>query len=173
MKKRLFDLANLALLALTGVFAYRWYPHLPARIPMHFNMAGQPDRWGGRGGFISLFAMPFVLTAVFYLLIRFLPGLGTNPRAMNIPHKEEFLKLPAEKRDIYWAVVKEFLAGLAAAINLLFYLIVRGATRIATGETSLLPFKLMLPALAAMALIMAFYFRRLITLPGKLVRGEE
>lgn len=171
--KRLFDLANLALLVLTGVFVCQSYPRLPARIPMHFNMAGEPDRWGGRGGFIGLFVMPFVLTAVFYLLIRFIPGIGANARYLNIPHREEFLKLPAEKRDVYWGVLKEFFAGLAAAVNLLFYLIVRGTVRIAMGEASLLPFSSMLPALVALALVMAFYFRRLITLPGKLVRGEE
>ncbi len=32
---------------------------------------------------------------------------------------------------------------------------------------------LFLTALAAMALLMIYYFRRMFTLPGKLVRGEE
>jgi len=171
--KRIFDLANLTLLFLTGVFVYRSYPRLPERIPMHFDMAGRPDRWGGRGGFISLFVTPLILTAVFYLLIRFIPRLGANARRMNIPHKEEFLKLPEEKRDIYWALLKEFFAGLAAAINLLFYLIIRGTVRIATGGADLMPFRAMLPALVVMAFLLVFYLIRLITLPGKLVRGEE
>jgi uncharacterized membrane protein len=171
--KRLFDLANLTLLFLTGAFVYGSYPRLPERIPMHFDMTGRPDRWGGRGGFLVLFVMPLVMTGVFYLLIRFIPRLGANPRYMNIPHKEEFLKLPVEKRDIYWALLKEFFAGMAVAINLLFYLIIRGIVRIATGGTSSLPVKLMLPALVALALFLVFYLPRLITLPEKLIRGEE
>ena len=171
--KRVFDLANLTLLFLTGVFVYQSVPGLPERIPMHFDMAGRPDRWGGRSGFIGLLIIPLILTAVFYLTIRFIPGLGANPRLMNIPHKEEFLKLPEDKRDVYWALLKEFFAGLAAAINLLFYLIIRGTVRIATGEAGLLPFRAMLPAFVAMALLLVFYLPRLMTLPGKLVRGEE
>jgi len=172
MMRRLFDLANLTLLLLTGIFVYRSFPHLPERIPMHFDMAGRPDRWGGRGGFVILFVVPLVITAVFYVLIRFVPGLGASARRMNIPHREEFLKLPAEKRDVYWSLLKEFFAGLAVAINLLFYLIIRGTVRIAIGETGLLPFRLMLPALILMGLIMICYIWRLSTLPGKLIRGE-
>ena len=58
-------------------------------------------------------------------------------------------------------------------MNLLFYLIVRATVRIATGTADLLPFRLMLPALILIVLVMAYYFWRLITLPKKLIRGEE
>jgi uncharacterized membrane protein len=173
MMKRLFDLANATLLFLTALFVYAWYAKLPARFPSHFDLAGNPDRWSGKGAFLIIVAFPFILTVVFYVLIRFMPRLAGNPRRLNIPHKEEFLKLPAEKQMVYWALLQEFFAGLMAAINLLFYLIVRGTVRVAAGEASLLPLSAMLPALAAMALLMLYYFRRMFTLPGKLVRGEE
>jgi uncharacterized membrane protein len=171
--KRLYDLANLTLLFLTGLLLTSWYPRLPERVPMHFNMAGQPDRWGGRGAIVMLFVVPLAMTAVFYLLIRYIPRLGANPRHLNVPNKEEFLRLPAEKREIYWALFKEFFAGLTVAINLLFYLIIRGTLRVATGAAGLLTFRAMLPALALIVVLMVFYFRRLFTLPGKLIRGEE
>jgi uncharacterized membrane protein len=171
--RRVFDLANLILLFLAGIFVYSSYPRLPERIPMHFDLAGRPDRWGGRGSIFVLFVFALVMTTVFYLLIRFIPRLAANPRSLNIPHKEEFLKLPAEKQETYWAIFKEFFAGLAAAINLLFYLIIRGTVRIATGETRLLPFKLLIPAFLLIVLVAVYYFVRLITRPGKLVRGEE
>jgi uncharacterized membrane protein len=171
--KRLYDLANLALMALMGGYVASAYPHLPDRIPMHFNMAGEPDRWGGRGGLVLLPVMAAVMTAGLYLVIRLLPKWAANPRYLNIPHKAELLRLPAEKQAVYWDVYREFFAALAAAMNLLFYLIVRATVRIATGSAELLPFRLMLPALILIAVILAYYFWRLITLPKKLIRGEE
>ena len=171
--KKLYDLANLTLLLLTGVFVYGAYPRLPARIPMHFGIDGRPDRWGGRGELVVLAVLPLVMTAVFYILSRYVPRMGANPRAMNIPHKEEFFRLPAERRAVYWALLAEFFAGLAAALNLLFYTLIRTTVRIAEGGASLMPFKLMVPALALMALMMIVYIRRMFTLPGKLLRGEE
>lgn len=170
--KRLYDLANLILLLLAGLFIRASYPRLPERIPMHFDLAGRPDRWSGRGGVIALLVVPVVITAVLYLLIRHLPRLGANPRYLNIPRKEEFLRLPPEKREVYWELLKEFIAGITAAVNLLFYLIIRGTVRIALGGSTLLPLKAMLPALIGLALILVFYFWRLLTLPGKLIRGD-
>ena len=171
--KKLFDLANATLLFLTALFVYAWYAKLPAHFPSHFDLAGNPDRWSGTGAFLVIVAVPFILTLVFYILIRFMPRLAGSPQRLNIRHKEEFLKLPAEKQMVYWTLLQEFLAGLMAAINLLFYLIVRGTVRVAAGEASLLPLSAMLPALAAMALLMLYYFRRMFTLPGKLIRGED
>jgi uncharacterized membrane protein len=171
--KKLYDLANAAILLLTALFVYARFPKLPARFPSHFDLTGIPNRWSGRGAFLVIVAIPFILTLVFYILIRFMPRLANYPQRLNIPHKEEFLKLPAEKQMVYWALLQEFFAGLIAVINLLFYLIIRGTVRVAAGQASLLPLSSMLPALAAMALLMIYYFRRMFTLPGKLVRGEE
>lgn len=171
--KRFFDLASLVLLLLMGVFAVQSYPRLPGRVPMHFNAAGQPDRWGGKEGLIVLFAVPAVMTAVLYLLVAAAPRLGQNARHVNIPHRAEFLKLPAEKQAVYWALYKEFFAALAASMNLLFYIFIRGSVEVALGSRSLLPLKAGLPALALMGVLMIFYFWRLMTVPGKLIRGEE
>jgi uncharacterized membrane protein len=171
--KRLYDLVNLVLIALMGGYVASVYPRLPGRIPIHFNMAGEPDRWSGRGGLVLLPVLAVLMTAGLYLVIRLTPKWAANPRYLNIPHKAEFLRLPAEKQAAYWNLYKEFFAALAAAMNLLFYLIVRATVRIAMGSAELLPFRLMLPALILIVLVMAWYFWRLITLPKKLIRGEE
>jgi len=171
--KRLFDLLNMTLLFLMGAAVTAAYPRLPARVPMHFDLAGRPDRWSGRGGLIALVVMAAVMTGVLYLIIRLTPKWAVNPRYLNIPHKEEFLQLPEEKRDAYWAVYREFFAALAASVNLMFYLILRGTIRIAEGSASLLPFKLMMPALVVMALVLVYYTRRLMVMPGRLIRGDE
>lgn len=171
--KRLYDLLNLALLGMMGMTVAAALPRLPDRIPMHFDFAGRPDRWSGRSGLLVLVALAVVMTGVLYVIIGLTSRWARNPRYLNIPHKAEFLRLPAEKQAAYWTVYKEFFAGLAAAVNLLFMLILRGTVRIAEGSASLLPFKLMVPALVVMALAVAYYSRRLMVMPGRLIRGDE
>lgn len=170
--KRIYDAANLVLLFLIGSLVHAWYPRLPKRVPTHFDFAGRPDGWSGRETLFALVAVPVVMTLVFYALIRFLPRMARNPKRMNIPHKEEFFKLPEEKQQVYWDLLGEFFAGLMAALNLLFYVLIRGTVRVAAGETGLLASRDMLPAFAAMALILVVYLWRLMRTPGKLVRGE-
>lgn len=62
---------------------------------------------------------------------------------------------------------------MVAAVNFLFYAILRGILRIAAGEAAALPVKSMFLALTAMFLLMAYYLPRMTSLPGKLIRGEE
>lgn len=170
--RRIYDAANLFLLFLIGNFIHSWYPRLPERIPSHFDFAGNPDRWIGREGFFALAAIPFVMTLVFYVLIRLMPRISRDPRRINIPHKEAFFRLPEDKQQIYWELLQEFFAGLAAALNLLWYFLLRSTVRIAVGETAMLSFNDLLPAIMAVVLIMIIYFWRLMTMPGKLVRGH-
>jgi uncharacterized membrane protein len=171
--KKLYDLANLILLVLISNTVYTAYPKLAPRIPAHFNFAGNADRWGGKEGVIWLAAMAWGMTLIFYLVAHNTRRLNRIPRSLNIPYKEQFLKLPEEKQSIYWDLIKEFLAGLTAGTNLLWYLLIRGTLRIITGEMDALSFETMLPALAVMILMLIIYLRRMSTLPGKLVRGEE
>jgi uncharacterized membrane protein len=171
--KKLYDLVNLILLVLISNNVYAAYPNLPPRIPTHFNFAGNADRWGGKEGVVWLAVMAWGMTLIFYLLGHNMRRLNRKPQSLNIPHKEQFLKLPEEKQSIYWDLIKEFLAGLMAGTNLLWYLLVRGTLRIISGEMSVLSFKAMLPALAVMILMLIVYLRRMSTLPGTLVRGEE
>jgi len=171
--KKLYDLANLILLILISNTVFTAYPKLAPRIPTHFDFAGNPDRWGGKEGVIWLAAMAWGMTLVFYVLGHNMRRLNRNPRSLNIPYKEKFLKLPEEKQAIYWDLMKEFLAGLMAGTNLLWYLLLRGTLRIMTGKMSTLSFETMLPALAIMIVILIVYLRRIYTVPGKLVRGEE
>ena len=171
--KKLYDLVNLILLLLISNTVYSAYPKLPSRIPTHFNFAGNADRLGGKEGVVWLAAMAWGMTLIFYLLGHNIRRLNRKPQSLNIPHKEQFLKLPEEKQSIYWDLVEEFLVGLTVGTNLLWYLLVRGTLRIISGEMSVLSFKTMLPALAVMILMLIVYLSRMSTLPGKLGRGEE
>jgi uncharacterized membrane protein len=165
--KRMYDGANLVLLLLISYALYTAYSKLPERFPTHFNLAGQPNGWGGRTSVIILVALAWVITLTFYILIRY---LGRNPRYLNIPHKEEFLKLPEQKQMKYWALISEFMAGTLAGLNLLMYLVLRGIMLVAMGEKTFLPFMYLWLPMGILMILLIFYIIRLITLPGKLIR---
>ncbi|HEX3031497.1 MAG TPA: SdpI family protein [Bacillota bacterium] len=54
------------------------YPNLPARVPMHWNLAGQVDRYSS--AFAGAFMMPLMLAGIFLLMV-VIPKL--DPRAGN------------------------------------------------------------------------------------------
>jgi uncharacterized membrane protein len=54
------------------------YPRLPDRLPVHWGIHGEPDRWGSRSEGAML--LPFVMFGG-WLLLRFLPRI--DPRAPN------------------------------------------------------------------------------------------
>jgi uncharacterized membrane protein len=61
----------LLLAAMFALAATTW-GSAPDRIPVHWNIAGQVDRWGGR--FEGLLSIPLLALGI-YLLMRVLPGL--------------------------------------------------------------------------------------------------
>ncbi len=52
----LLGVGFLAILILTGLLCL-WYPNLPLHLTLHWDAAGAPDRWGGRG---HLFFVPLL-----------------------------------------------------------------------------------------------------------------
>ncbi len=70
----------LILLAMFAAAAVAW-PHAPDRIPVHWNISGQPDRYGGR--FEGLLLMPLVALGLYALLLvvpRIDPGRANYDR---------------------------------------------------------------------------------------------
>jgi uncharacterized membrane protein len=171
--RKIYDLLNALFLALTTYSVLSVYPALPDRIPVHFGMSGTPDRWGSKSELFILVALSWGLTVIFYALAMSMPRFARNPRYLNIPHKREFLKLPAERQAIYWELIREFMIAIIVSCNFLFFLIARGTLRVVQKQAAGLPFKAAAAGLVAMALVMIVYFPRMLTLPGKLIRGDE
>jgi uncharacterized membrane protein len=46
--------------------AWSW-PHVPERLPVHWNLQGEVDRWGGK--FEGLFLLPIVTLGLYFLLL--------------------------------------------------------------------------------------------------------
>jgi uncharacterized membrane protein len=171
--RKIYDILNAAFLALTTYTVLSNYAALPDRVPVHFGISGAPDRWGPKSELFVFVAIPWGLTIFFYALNLALPRLARNPRYLNIPNKWEFLKLPPERQSIYWELIREFMTAMTASFNLVFFLIVRATTRVILGKTGGLPFRDISAGLVAILLVTIVYLPRMLTMPKKLIRGDE
>jgi uncharacterized membrane protein len=80
------------------IFSLAVYSRLPERVPLHWGISGEPNRYGSR--LEGAFLMPALMLA-FYILMRWYPS--RDPRATNI----------AKFRGAYDSVVAATLAFLA------------------------------------------------------------
>jgi hypothetical protein len=61
MSVNLIDALSVVVLILGWWVALSVYPRLPERVPVHFGLRGEADRWGGRW---MIFLIPIVSTAI-------------------------------------------------------------------------------------------------------------
>ncbi len=90
------ELVPFVLVILAWLFAVNGYPHLPERIPTHFNAAGVPDGWGSRS---SIFIFPVIglVEYLFFSLLNILFAVVKDPkRLINLP-RQQLEKLTPEK----------------------------------------------------------------------------
>lgn len=166
--RNLFHAVNVVLSAfLVGMVIY-YIPRLPAMIPMHFTANGTPNGWGNKTGLIGLLAVALGITGVFYLIMFSLRRLSKYPSLLNIPRKDLFMALAPEKKEIYWNLMKEHLAAMAAAINVLWVTAIWGTIKVALGEIKKLPAWCIWLGLILIVIVNLIYLPRLITLPKKL-----
>ena len=114
-----------ALLAAYWLMCALLYPRLPARIPRHFNIQGQPDAWTDNPA-----AFWFLLPLVGTVLVLLMFGAGALsrrvPHLWNVPEKRTFLTLSADQRE---PIVRRLLSviDLAALYTLLILVVVQSA----------------------------------------------
>jgi uncharacterized membrane protein len=124
-----------ALTLLAGLYAgsAAAYPHLPERIPIHFDFAGNPDAWASTT-LLSWFMLPLFATG----LAGFLLVLGRlseyRPELWNIPEKQRFLALSAEARAPIVARLRTFMALVAVLTTALMGTMQVEVFLIATGQ---------------------------------------
>ncbi|MCB9884797.1 MAG: DUF1648 domain-containing protein [Planctomycetes bacterium] len=166
----------LSMLAVWGLAVQAW-PDLPARIPMHYDLAGQPDGWVDKS-LVSWFGVPAfgtLLGVVMGLLLpRWVVGMARrNSPWLNVPDKKRFMALSEAGRV---RAVQPVAAGLSWVVllmqGLLAWLVVGGA-RVATGEWAALPsWPMLLPiaGIGFVVVVMLVLSRRCIR---QEVRGQE
>jgi uncharacterized membrane protein len=117
------------------IFALATKANLPERYPVHFDIAGRPDRWAT--GPAEWFVLP--IAATFVGLILAVLGLAADripPRMVNVPDRSRFLALPPADQRRVLGVVAGFSAtlgvgveALLAGLQYLVYRAVSGATQ--------------------------------------------
>lgn len=119
----LVEFAALAGVAVAVSSVLRVWGELPERVPMHFDLAGQPDAWGSRG---TLLLLP-VLSAVMYILLSLvqrMPG-----RWYSYP-----VTITEENRARQERLARDLILWLKAAVTGLFAHLTVGVLRTASGE---------------------------------------
>jgi uncharacterized membrane protein len=115
----LVHLLNAGLLAGLLIHAVASYGALPERLPVHFDAAGQPDRWADKS-WANWLALPLVaagLTALLYLASGLVALARRKPRWLSLPHKEKFLALPAAQQQPVWQRLRAIPRWLAVPTN--------------------------------------------------------
>ncbi len=137
----------LALLALVGLTAWYW-PHLPARIPMHFNISGQVDNWSDKDSFLLL----AVMSAVMYLLLTI---ASRFPRAYNYA-----VTITVENYAAQYRLAREVVSELKCVLMGIFLYLQWTVARVALGAQSILDSRVMFTLMGVMFAILAIYITR-------------
>lgn len=126
---------NLLLLSLFFIGSAIAWPYLPERIPAHFGAGGEVNRWSDTT-FLSWFSLPIITV----LLILFVHGAvdfaARRPKWLNVPDKDDFLRLPPERRHIVIQTLKESLEPTLLILTLTFCVIQYAIYRSALGADS-------------------------------------
>jgi hypothetical protein len=136
--------AGAAMFAQVALAAWAW-GRLPERIPMHFDFAGNPDRWGGRW---TILLLPLV-TAVLYALLGF---VARFPHTFNYPWP-----ITAGNAARQYALARGLLVALRVVLGWLFFGIMVG-TCWAAMVGGRLPAWIPLLGVGAVTVIVAGYF---------------
>ena len=113
---RIPTLLAIVLLCALWIASAMLYPDLPARLPRQFDFAGHVNHWAP-SSFGSWFLIPLIAAAVAAVMLGltvFLPRIP--PGLINIPRKDEFLRLSAERRAGVLQVVQGSLAWIAVCM---------------------------------------------------------
>lgn len=132
----------LALQAAVWVRAAALYAVLPERFPIHFDGAGEPDRWTARsaGAWFGLCVIPLALALFVGAIAWWLPSLArAAPSLVNVPRKDLFLRLSPEGRASIVSPVRVHLLWTIAVVEAMFLLVQEGTARVASGSWSTLP----------------------------------
>ncbi|MDB5270665.1 MAG: hypothetical protein JWP58_3705 [Hymenobacter sp.] len=116
-------LAGSALVLLWALTIWSFFT-LPATIPVHFNGAGVPDRYGEKG---SLLLLPLVATVLFAAL----SAAGKFPHVLNYPAEIT----PANALGHYRGAIR-LARGLKIGMVLIFLLLVFQTGQTATVKTA-------------------------------------
>jgi len=125
----LIALLNLGVWLLTAAL----YTSLPEQIPGHFGLYARPTRWDSRE---TIWLLPLIATLMalgLYGLNRMILGY---PGLINLPNKDELMRLPPDAMRRVVRRLSLHLIGLTANSQLLLGFLVWGTAQVASGISS-------------------------------------
>jgi uncharacterized membrane protein len=131
-----------------GIAAYliATWASLPAKIPVHFNFAGQVDRWGSRNTLFSIFAVMLAMFIGLSILQRF-------PHIYNYP-----FGLTPENVHRQYQVARQLLTLIKTEVVCLFAFIQWQTVLVARGREETLGIWFLPFMLLVLSGTTAFYF---------------
>lgn len=118
---------------------------LPEQVPMHFNLAGEANRWGSKS---ELFILP-VMSLGMWALFRFI-----SKKALKINPDKYGAKTPAQLE-----ITKRFMAEMTLFTCILLALGVYSIMAIAVGKTSISSFMMAFTGIGLMVLFIVYFIR--------------
>ena len=118
---------------------------LPEQVPMHFNLAGEANRWGSKG---ELFILPAISLGM-WALFRFMSKgvLKINPNKYGA-------KTPAQL-----AITKRFMAEVTLFVCILLAIGVYNIMAIAVGKTTISSYMMAFTGIGLIVLFIAYFVR--------------
>jgi uncharacterized membrane protein len=146
------------------------YPRLPARIPIHFDLAGRPDAWESRS--VGWFLLPAVAVGLALFLHAIAAYSANHPETWNVPDKRRFLAMDPRAREPIVARLREFVALVSVVITVMMCVIQAAVYRASTGTGTGLPAWAM-AAVGAAVLGMVVGGLRLNRTVGRMIRDAQ
>ncbi len=139
------SLAGALLLAAFLIVVAASWSSLPERMPLHFDLSGQPDGWGSRS---AVLVLPGIALAQFLLLTVL----------ARFPHRHNYsVPITAENAERQYRLARRMLHVLKLLMVVLFFAIFLGSWGVATGRFDGLPGVLVWLPLAGIFLLIGWH----------------
>ena len=133
-------------------------PHLPSRIPVRFNLAGEPNGWGPPHMLWVLMGFQVLVTGVM---------MSMSFWARRIPQSVHFgarrlSDFTPDQRDLVWSLLDQMAGWLGVVTSLFFVFLIREAIHAASSPSP--QFRLGWVAalcVGAMVVVSIYYVRRI------------
>lgn len=142
------QLAGALVLAMFLVVVAATWASLPASLPVHFGLSGEPDSWGSRGEILVLPVIALLQFILLSVLARF-------------PHRHNYLvTITAENAERQYRLVQRLLHALSLLLVLLFFALYLATWAIASQKLDRLPAVVMWLPLALIGCLLVWYWLR-------------
>ena len=153
---RILFFLHLALIIAQWILPLSAMSSLPDQVPVHFDLAGNPDRFASKTSWEMWFGsiIGTFLGALVIVLMRF-------PGAYNVPRKAEIAALPTTQRERIHDLMREMLLAIFTIVQVLVLALVATIFALASATTMKMPWVLIVAFMAAPLAVGIIYLVRI------------